>query len=77
MEGRGLCFALGLYVDEVAAFFALSEHYSAVNESVEGVVLTHAYVEARVVNCTTLTFDNVACLGELTTKNLHTESFAF
>ena len=39
-------------------------------------ILTHAYVEAGMVNRAALTLDDVACLGVLTAKNLHSESFA-
>lgn len=72
-----LCFSFGLHVDETTAFLTLSEHNCTVNKSVDCVVLTHAYVQARVVHCATLTFDDIACFGVLTAKNLHTESFAF
>ena len=77
LQERALCFSLGLYVDETTPFFALAEYHCAVNKCVQSVVLAHAYVEARVVHCAALTFDDVACFGVLTAKNLHSESFAF
>ncbi len=66
-----------LYVDVLAAFFADSKYYCAINQSVDGVVLAQAHVLAGVVLCATLTLDDIACLGELTAKDLHAESFAF
>lgn len=71
-----LCFSGG-YVDELASFLAFSEDNNTVDESEQGVVLAHAHVEARVVNRTALTLDNVACLAVLTTENLYAEAFAF
>ena len=40
-------------------------------------ILTHAYVQTGMVNCATLTLDDIARFGVLTAKNLHSESFAF
>ena len=77
LREKALCLCHGLHVDVTAAFFTAGEHNCAVNESVDGVILAHAYVETGVMHCAALTFDNVACLGELTAKNLNTESFAF
>ena len=67
----------GLNIDESTAVAALSEHYGAINESVDGVVLTHAHVETGMMNCTTLTLDDVAGFSKLTTENLNAETFAF
>ena len=67
----------GLHVDETAAFLAGGEHNHTVNESIDGMILTHAHVQTGMVNCATLTFDNIARFGVLTAKNLHSESFAF
>ena len=67
----------GRYVDEFAAVFAFCEEDCAVHKGIERVVFADAYVEAGVVGCAALTFDDVAGLGELTTKNFNTESFAF
>ena len=47
-----MCFLLsgvGLHVDELAACLTGGEHYYAVDEGEESVVLTHAYVETGVV----------------------------
>ena len=76
-DGGALCLGQGLHVDETAPFLAAGEHHCAVNESVDGVILAHAYVEAGMMHCAALTLDDAACLGELTAKNLNTESFAF
>ena len=66
-----------LDVDETSAVFTFSEDNSTVYESVDSVVFTHTHVQTGVVNSASLTFDNVACLSELTTENFNTESFAF
>ena len=58
-----VCFLLsgvGLHVDELAACLTGGEHYYAVDEGEESVVLTHAYVETGVVLSATLTLDDVA-----------------
>jgi len=74
---RGRLCLKGLHVDELAAFLAFGEHYDAVDEGEESVVLAHAYVEAGVMDGATLALQDVACLADLTTENLYTESFAF
>lgn len=71
-----LCFS-GLDVDELAAFFAFSEDNHTVDQCEQCVVLSHAYVETGVMNCTALTLDDVAGFAMLTTENLYSESFAF
>ena len=72
-----LCLGFGSYVDKRAALFAFGEDNCTVNESVESVVFAHTHVQARVVNSTTLTFEDVACLSLLATENFHTESCGF
>lgn len=67
----------GLHVDELAAVLALSEDNGAVDESVDGVVLTETYVFTGMVNGTTLTLDDVASFSKLTAENLDAESLAF
>ena len=69
------CYRLDGYVRFVVAF--LAERYDSVAESEQRVVATHTHVFTRVVNGTTLTYDNVTCLCELTTKDLHAKTFAF
>lgn len=73
----GLVGLVRLYVDVFAALFAHGEYHYTVDECEESVVLAHAHVEAGVVDGATLTLDDVACLSELTAKNLDAESFAF
>ena len=46
------------------------ELYGSVHESIEGVVLTHSNVSARIVTCAALTNDDVACNALLSAKNL-------
>ncbi len=58
-------------------FLAFSEDNYTVDQSEKSVVLAHTYVEAGVVNCATLTLDDVAGFAMLTTENLYSESFAF
>lgn len=66
-----------LHVDESTALFAAGEHNCAVNKRIKGVVLAHTHIQTGVMNCATLTLDDVACFGVLTAKNLYSESFAF
>ena len=54
----------------------LAERYLTVNKSVKSVILTHTYVKTWVVNCTSLTNEDVASLYSLITVFLDTESFA-
>ena len=72
-----LRFALRLNADETASFLTLGEYHCTFNESVESVILTHAYIQTGMMHGSALTFDDIACLGVLTAKNLHSESFAF
>lgn len=72
-----LCFSDRLNVDVFTSFLTNGEHYSAIDKSVNSVVLTNADIFAGVVLSATLTFDNVACLGELSAEELEAESFAF
>ena len=74
-----LCFAelsqrLNAYIRAVVTL--LCEHSCTVNQCEEGVILTHTHILTCVVNSTTLTNDDVACLRKLTTEKLQTESFA-
>lgn len=70
LEDR-LCFGGGHYRNVAFAFATLLETYCTIYQCIESVVRTHAYVVARVVNCTSLTNDDIACLASLTTKDLH------
>lgn len=49
----------------------LLEIHSAVNQSVQGIVLANTNIIARVVLCTTLANDDVACDALLATPNLY------
>ena len=73
---KPLCLS-GLHVDKLASFLALGEDNYTVDESEESVVLAHTHVETGVVNCATLTLDDVTGFAMLTAENLYTESFAF
>ena len=59
----------------VVAF--LAEGYDTIAEREQCVVATDTHVFTRVVNGATLTYNNVTCLCELTTKDLHAKTFAF
>ena len=74
---RSLCLGDGGHVDEATTVASFSEEHGAIYEGVEGVVLAHTHVQTGVMNCATLTLDDVACFGVLTAENLHSESFAF
>ena len=76
-QQAGMLCLSGLNVDKLAAFLAFGEDNLAVDESEEGVVLTHAYVKAGVVDSATLTLEDVAGFAILTAENLYSESFAF
>lgn len=67
----------GSNVNKATSVLAFGEDYGTVNEGVESVVLTHAYVETGVVNRATLTLQDVTGLGKLAAKNLNTQTFAF
>ena len=60
--------------DERLVVFFLHELNDAVALGIEGVVLAHTDVLARVVLRAALTDDDVASNGCLTTENLHSES---
>ena len=64
------------YANIALARCLLSEDNYTINKCEEGVILTHTYILTWIVNSTTLTNDNVACLSYLTTIKLNAESFA-
>ncbi len=77
VAGRRLCLAYRLYVDKLATIATFGEHYNAIYEGIDSVILAKTNVETRVVNRATLTLDDVTGFASLATKNLHTESLAF
>ena len=60
--------------DERLVVFLLHELHDAITLGVEGVVLAHTNVLARVVLGAALTDDDVASDGCLSTENFHSES---
>ena len=56
---------------------ALVELNGTVTESIEGMVLAHAYILARVVDGATLTDDDVTCDTMLAAKDFDAKTFAF
>ena len=77
LSAWALCLCVGSDIDVLAAAFTLGKEHYTVNKSVDGMILAHAYVFTRMVHCTALALDDVACFSVLATKNLNTESFAF
>lgn len=77
LESDARSVGVGLHVDVLAAFLACGKHYDAVNKGEKSVVLTHAYIEAGMMDSTTLTLDDVTGFAVRTTKNFHSKSFAF
>lgn len=72
-----LSLSVRLHVDELAALFAGGENHYAVNESVNGVIFAHTYVEAGMMHCATLTFDDVTGTAVAAAKDFNAEAFAF
>ena len=68
---------MGLNVDELTSLLTGGEYHYAVNEGEQSVVLAHTHVETGMVNGATLTLDDIAGFAIRTTKNFHSESFAF
>jgi hypothetical protein len=56
---------------EGTVLIALLEYHLAVNQGKQGVVFAHPYVIARVVLGATLTHDDVARSGSLSTENFN------
>ena len=75
--GRVISLLGGDYADERAVLTALVELHNAVDEGVEGVILTHADILAGIVDGAALTDDDVARDALLTTEDLNAKSFAF
>ncbi len=48
----------------------------SVNESIQGVILAHAYVDAWTMNSSALTANNVTGFCKLPTKKFHSKSLA-
>ena len=66
-----------LNIDKLAAAFTFCKVDCTVYQRKQCVVLTHANIQTRMVNCATLTFDDVACFSKLTTEDFDAQSFAF
>lgn len=56
--------------------FLLCEDYLTGYKCIEGVVLAHSHIGSRIVHGASLAYDDVACLYDLTTELLHSQSFA-
>ena len=70
-------FSVGDNGDKRAVLTAFVELHNAVAKSVEGVVLAHTDVAARVVDGTTLTDDNVTGDAGLSAEDFNAQTFAF
>ena len=71
-----LFFLGGCHYVNVSVACAMLELNGSVNECIQGMILAHAHIHARTMNCATLTTDDVASLGKLTTINFHAKSLA-
>ncbi len=72
---QDLCFCYHFSGDDryiASVFPTYLELYSSVNQGIQRMVTAHADVFTRVEFCTSLTYDDIACLASLTTENLHT-----
>ncbi len=74
---KRLGFNLGIDVDETTTVLAFGKYNHAVNEGIDCVIFTHAYIQTGMMHSTALTLDDIARFSALTAKNLNTESFAF
>ena len=74
---RSLCFTNGSDVDKLASVATFGEHHCAVTEGIESVVFSEAYILTGVVDCATLTFEDVAGLRKLAAKDFDAKSLAF
>ncbi len=77
VEVISLCFAHGGYIDKLATVTTFGEHHDAVDEGIDGVILTQTYVQTGMVYGATLALDDVTGFGKLTAKDFHTKSLAF
>ena len=74
VEYSALCKRLNR--DVALVLTLLGEDHLAIDESIEGIVLTETYVEAWVVLGATLTNEDVASLNDFATKLLNAETLA-
>ncbi len=81
LSGQLRCLLVGCfnwsYIDELATAFTFCKEHCTVYQCKQSVVFTHTNIQTRVVNCATLTFDDVACFSKLTTEDFDAQSFAF
>lgn len=66
-----LGFCLGNYRYDATVTVSTLESNYTVNQSEESVILTHTYILAWIMNCTTLTNDDVTGSALLTAPNLN------
>lgn len=64
-------------VDKLTSFLAHCEHNHSVDKGEESVILSHTYIEAGMMLCTSLTLENVSGAAVGASENFHTQSFAF
>lgn len=69
--------SVGLHVDKLAALFSCGEYHYTVYQCEKSVVLTHAYIQAGMVLCASLAFEDIAGFAFRAAEDLHTKSFAF
>ena len=71
---RELRFSLRFYRNHAAVALTTLEGNYAISESEERVVRAHAYVLARIVNCTALANDDVASDARLSAPDFNTKT---
>lgn len=67
-----LCLSFGQYRNGGTVQTTSLEGHDTVGQGIQGIVLTHTYVLAGIVTCTTLANDYVTGDALLSTKNLNT-----
>ena len=66
-----LSFSLWKYRYDASVLTTLAEVYDSVSKSIKSIILTDTYIQTRIVLCTALANDDVACDNLLTTPNLN------
>ncbi len=60
------------YRNERTVFLASTESYPAINQCIQRMIFTDTYVLTRMMNCSSLTNDDVTSFSNLTTEKLNT-----
>lgn len=76
-SGKSIRGFVRLNVDEFATLFTGGENNHSINKCVECVILTHTYIQARMMLSATLAFDDVAGFAIAAAVDFHAKAFAF